>query len=914
MSSLLQGSLRIDSDRDVTISSNQELILLGTASTSLNAQTVKITPSYVNRDHYINFSASTNYDYLNTDNQLLYNPATHTLDVTNLTADSTILSNLTVTNLNATTATIGTANITTENVQTSNITNLTVTNLNAVSATIPTLNSTTITATTINGLRPGIDQIISDGSNDTQERLITFTDIIGVSTLKADSDLLNYNPSQNRITTGSYKTSKFGNNNDATTRTELYPNNLALGRGDSYFTHTSNDDQIDRSNLIIRESFQGDTNNFIGRFSNFSASGNVMCTSTDNAGTRVYVKRTAKPNLYSNSSEFPISYQSITPSTVQFVSFNSDGTAMLAGNDYYTRASNESNYNLIQSTICTFTFDKCGINEYGDLIVFSSVTAHTMYFYKIIGGIWTLFYTLERGQDNQRTDAYRDFTNAWVMHGYNLVIANSKGNPIYRGSPQPGCAYGVNVDVPSGTVFCPTQPDIFVSTGGIFYYGTQIAYNGGDLVCMAPLYNAPAGIDTTILRYISGVWTVTQTIARIGPAPMINPIMTWINPLNPVTAPTRLFYTWFPSTNVIYRVFDTTSGLFQPQQNKSLPYNTYSTTDVRIATDSTSNNMALSIFTDETNKGIVMQSTTNGGSDTISFDYSKLSINGSLLFNKTIISPFFDQPGGRISCTQNPFDPNDVTSSTLYYVPFINNKITLWNGYGWETRKFSTLSLGVSGLIADSSYDVYVFIDTNNQLSLLTFQWTNSITRAVENYKYEGALVRADETKYLYVGSIYFRTAGVLLDNSRERYIWNYYNRVEKNMKYQRTGLWSLTTTNTIRPVANDFDGCFRFIQGYTEDRVIATIGVGELVMGGGNSGCVGFSINNFSTLYTAGMLGATYPPEYESMVWKTIAFNDFMNRYGLNYLIWMEKITDTGVQWGSTGDGVAAMLGSARF
>lgn len=91
---------------------------------------------------------------------------------------------------------------------------------------------------------------------------------------------------------------------------------------------------------------------------------------------------------------------------------------------------------------------------------------------------------------------------------------------------------------------------------------------------------------------------------------------------------------------------------------------------------------------------------------------------------------------GRLSLSSaSPVMTSDVTSaSTIYYSPYIGHKIALYDGSStWNIRSFSQLSSSLSGLTANTNYDVFVY-DNSGTPALELLSWgTNtaySITSA----------------------------------------------------------------------------------------------------------------------------------------------------------------------------------------
>jgi hypothetical protein len=110
---------------------------------------------------------------------------------------------------------------------------------------------------------------------------------------------------------------------------------------------------------------------------------------------------------------------------------------------------------------------------------------------------------------------------------------------------------------------------------------------------------------------------------------------------------------------------------------------------------------------------------------------------------------------GRLTLTSNtPVLSSNVTgATTIFYTPYTGNQISIWNGTQWEVRTFSELSLSLSGLTADTNYDVFIF-DNSGTLTLESIAWSDSgagtSARATALSWLNGVKVKStDNRKYL---------------------------------------------------------------------------------------------------------------------------------------------------------------------
>lgn len=173
---------------------------------------------------------------------------------------------------------------------------------------------------------------------------------------------------------------------------------------------------------------------------------------------------------------------------------------------------------------------------------------------------------------------------------------------------------------------------------------------------------------------------------------------------------------------------------------------------------------------------------------------------------------------GRLTLTTGvPVTTTDVTAAeTVYFTPYAGNRIALYTGTLWKLYTFSELSVDVPD--ATQMNDVFIY-DNAGTLTLDVTAWTNTTTRATALTTQNGVLVKSGATSRRYLGSFYSTTAGngQTEDSLANRYVWNYYNRVNRPMKVsETTNSW---TENS---------GAFRQANGSTANQLNMVIGVSE--------------------------------------------------------------------------------------
>jgi hypothetical protein len=180
---------------------------------------------------------------------------------------------------------------------------------------------------------------------------------------------------------------------------------------------------------------------------------------------------------------------------------------------------------------------------------------------------------------------------------------------------------------------------------------------------------------------------------------------------------------------------------------------------------------------------------------------------------------------GRLTLTTGvPVTTSDVVAvGTLYFTPYKGNKIALYDGAAvWNVRTLTELSIAVPA-VANQLYDVYVFDNAGTPTLELT-AWTNDTTRATAIVLQDGVYVKNGATTRRYVGSFRTIAASQTDDSLTKRYVWNYYNRVSRQMKaIDTTNSWTYSTAAYRQANANTANQLDMVI-GVIEEVVNATV------------------------------------------------------------------------------------------
>ncbi|MBA3867527.1 MAG: hypothetical protein H0X30_00080 [Anaerolineae bacterium] len=159
-------------------------------------------------------------------------------------------------------------------------------------------------------------------------------------------------------------------------------------------------------------------------------------------------------------------------------------------------------------------------------------------------------------------------------------------------------------------------------------------------------------------------------------------------------------------------------------------------------------------------------------------------------------SPLPSICNGRLTLTTGvPVTNADVTAAvTLYFTPLGGNQLTLYNGSAWVLYSFTERSLSLTGLLAATNYDIFVY-DNAGTLTLEALAWTSGTVRATALVKQDGVYVKTGALGRRYLGTIRTVAAGQTEDSKKKRLVYNEYNRFIRNFFVSiAVGSWTYAT------------------------------------------------------------------------------------------------------------------------
>jgi hypothetical protein len=265
-------------------------------------------------------------------------------------------------------------------------------------------------------------------------------------------------------------------------------------------------------------------------------------------------------------------------------------------------------------------------------------------------------------------------------------------------------------------------------------------------------------------------------------------------------------------------------------------------------------------------------------------------------------------PGGRLTLTTAvPVTTADVTAAgTIYYTPYLHDRIRVWDGTRWLYKIFAESSLALT-VTSGKNYDV--FLDDDIATLSLSAAWTNDTTRADALGTQDSVTVLASDHTKLWLGTIRASGTNTTEDSGGgtttqvggKRFVWNAYNQVLRFIAVKdTTDSWSYNT-HTIRQANAAAGNKVEYVTGSAASFVSASL-IAGIVVNNNNSleAVAGIGVDSTTTL--SGIRGAAFISVVASLIVSFPAFYKGYPGLGYHYLSWNEA--------GATATGTSAFTG----
>jgi len=135
--------------------------------------------------------------------------------------------------------------------------------------------------------------------------------------------------------------------------------------------------------------------------------------------------------------------------------------------------------------------------------------------------------------------------------------------------------------------------------------------------------------------------------------------------------------------------------------------------------------------------------------------------------------------GGRLTTESGvPISTSDRTAQgTIYYTPFVHNRVALWDGSGWRRYTFTERSLALT-VTSGKNYDVFLYDNAGTLTLELSAAWTTDTARADALTTQDGITCKSGALTRRWLGTIRASGANTIEDSVTKRYVWNQDNAV----------------------------------------------------------------------------------------------------------------------------------------
>lgn len=204
--------------------------------------------------------------------------------------------------------------------------------------------------------------------------------------------------------------------------------------------------------------------------------------------------------------------------------------------------------------------------------------------------------------------------------------------------------------------------------------------------------------------------------------------------------------------------------------------------------------------------------------------------------------------GGRLSLVSgDPTPTADQTAKTmLYYTPYLFSRLGMKFSTGAKVIDCAEISLSLGGFVANTNYDIFL----NDGAVLSSTAWSTDTARATGLVRLTPGYLTLDGSPYkAYVGTIRTTgTTGQTEDSNAKRFVWNYYNRINR-LLYVTATHGAAYVTASWRQWDNATANKVEFIQGFGESGLSVA---GHCVIGGAASNYFGIGFDSVAAVVTA--------------------------------------------------------------
>lgn len=272
------------------------------------------------------------------------------------------------------------------------------------------------------------------------------------------------------------------------------------------------------------------------------------------------------------------------------------------------------------------------------------------------------------------------------------------------------------------------------------------------------------------------------------------------------------------------------------------------------------------------------------------------------------LAAFLRPCNGRLTLESGvPISSTDQSAkTTIYFTPFLGNSIALYDTTAsrWVNYSFTERSLTLVGLTAATLYDIVAYNDAGT-VTLEAKAWSSGSNRAFAITLQDGTYVLSDDRTRRYLGTVYINATGGQSDDAlAKRYVWNYYNRVQRTLGQADTNTSWTYTTATIRQARGAADNQVECCVGVAEINAYIELAAVAANSSAGVAVAVGIGLDS-TTAFAGGRggIGTVAAVNALTPLHTALAFRPAQGRRVLAWLEWSAATgTTTWYAWDVTG------------
>lgn len=250
---------------------------------------------------------------------------------------------------------------------------------------------------------------------------------------------------------------------------------------------------------------------------------------------------------------------------------------------------------------------------------------------------------------------------------------------------------------------------------------------------------------------------------------------------------------------------------------------------------------------------------------------------------------------GRLTAQSGVAVPlSDISGATsLYFTAFKGNRVGVYSSGKWVPLTLTEISIDVP--TANAVYDVFVYGSGGPPLTTLNLElvaWASDTARATALTYQDGVLVKNGDATRRYLGTIYAQSSGggTLDDTLTKRYVWNYYNRLQRGVRVVEASTAWLYNGGAWRQANANAANQFNFVCGIVEDWLEARLAVNFENAGAGQQMAATFGYDSTSAVSTYAYGGAGAPILSGAVTKGQCDANIIIQpAVGKHYLAWIE-------------------------